>query len=42
MDRKVLKYGKQEKKEETLTNKMKRSLDKRYTETHGSLTKVLQ
>ena len=31
---------KEEKKEETLTEKMKRSPDERYTQTHGSLTEM--
>ena len=30
------------KKEETLTEKMKRSLDERHTQTHGELTETFQ
>ena len=33
---------KQEKKEETLTKKMKRSPDERHTQTHGSLIKMFR
>ena len=43
MERKALKYRlhiKQEKKEETLTDNMKGSLDKRHTQTHRSLIEI--
>ena len=43
MERKVLKYGKhkkQEKKEETLTEKMKKSPNIRHMQTHRSLTET--